>query len=298
MENQDVILLLSKLNEKTIGKGELDVVYTEYQNWSRNGLLLEDEAHLKGKQTKLSLKDYLWLRVVDKLTSFGVEYKSIKAVKRKVFSPLEPDFLLTEITKKNSKFATEYPEEFKKTREVLTVDENLKKRVLEDLKFTFTSFELLLIAMIKTGKEVQILVDESGDNEIEMDGVELSGEELERIKKLKKSAHIVIPFSTITAKYLHSLSLNSDESFFSPLTKEEHQLVRTIRGKQFIKIHSIEIHYSNQDDELIDIEYLKKKSKVEGRLLKHLQKGIYKDISYKTDDDQIISFCNTRLHQV
>jgi uncharacterized DUF497 family protein len=293
MENLDVLNLLSKLNEKIIGKGELDVVYTEYQNWSRNGLLLDDVSHLKGKQTKLSIKEYMWLRVVDKLSKFGVDFNAIKAVKNKVFSVVEPDLLVNEITNEESGFAKEYPEEYKKTKEAIESDENLRNNVLKDLKLTFTSFELLLIAMIKTGNEVRILVSEMGDNEIEMEGVELDGKDLENVNQLKKSAHIVLPFSELTTKYLNYISLRKDASKYLPLSKDEHQLVKMVRGKDFIKILSVEVNYCDQDDDFIDVECLKKKSKVESRLLGHIQKGLYQKIKYKTKDNVEVSFDGT-----
>lgn len=286
MENLDVFYLISKLNEKIIGKGELDVVYTEYQNWSRNGLLFDDESHLKGKQTKLSIKEYLWLRVVDKLSKFGLDFSAIKAVKNKVFSVVDPDLLLNEFTK-------EHPDKYKKTKEALEADEDLRNRVHKDLKLTFTSFELLLIAMIKTGNQVSILVSEKGDNEIEMEGVELDGMDLENVNQLKKSAHIVIPFSELIEKYLHFLSIGNEKSFFSPLTKNEYQLVKKVRGKDFKKILTIEVYYSNEYKDSIQVETLKKKARVENKLLEHIQKGLYHKIRCKTKDDYV-TFLNTR----
>ena len=93
MKKEDVLQLLPILNERSISKGELDVVYTEYQNWSRHGLLIDGLEHKKGQQSKLSMKEYLWLRIVDKLIRFGVNYNSIIEIKSKVFAPIVPEII-------------------------------------------------------------------------------------------------------------------------------------------------------------------------------------------------------------
>jgi len=38
--------------------------------------------------------------------------------------------------------------------------------------------------------------------------------------------------------------------------------------------------------------------KVESRLLDHLQKGTYQNITFKTQDDNIVSFVNTRKYKL
>ena len=298
MKKEDVLQLLPILNERSISKGELDVVYTEYQNWSRHGLLIDGLKHKKGQQSKLSMKEYLWLRIVDKLIRFGVNYNSIIEIKSKVFAPIEPELIFVAIEKEDSEFAIDYPEEYELVTQALNNESEYRENMKAEFQEVFSSFELILISIISSGLDVKILVSESGANEIIMENIELENDDIERVKSILCSAHIVIPFSELISKYLDLDNFDCCNPVFSPLTKEEHQLIKLIRGVRFKNLKSVEVSYKDGVADKLLVSELKKKVKVESRLLDHLQKGTYQNITFKTQDDNIVSFVNTRKYKL
>ena len=85
------IYLQHKLNERVFSKTEIDVVYSDFTNWERNGLLDVINNHQKGSHKKLSYVDYVWVSIVKQLRVFGFSYDEIKSVKKTLFSNMFED---------------------------------------------------------------------------------------------------------------------------------------------------------------------------------------------------------------
>ena len=85
------IYLQQKLNERVFSKTEIDVVYSDFTNWERNGLLDISDNTKKGSHKKLSYVDYVWVSIVKELRSFGFTYDEIKLVKKTLFSDMLKD---------------------------------------------------------------------------------------------------------------------------------------------------------------------------------------------------------------
>ena len=68
------IQLFEKLQQREIGKGELDVVQNDFNNWNRYELLIKDDAQDKNSHVKFSYLEYLWVRIVDSLHKYGISY--------------------------------------------------------------------------------------------------------------------------------------------------------------------------------------------------------------------------------
>ena len=73
--------LYEKLNEKVYLKSQIDVVYTDYINWERSGILLTNSDKEKGTQNKISRKDYLWCKLIEQLRRFNVSINDISILK-------------------------------------------------------------------------------------------------------------------------------------------------------------------------------------------------------------------------
>ena len=85
------IYLQHKLNERVFSKTEIDVVYSDFTNWERNGLLDVINNHQNGSHKKLSYVDYVWVSIVKQLRGFGFSYDEIKSVKKTLFSNMFED---------------------------------------------------------------------------------------------------------------------------------------------------------------------------------------------------------------
>ena len=75
------IALLEQLTDRCIKLAEMDVSYLDYQNWMRHGLLIEEQVDEKNTQKKLTYYEYLWVRMINDMSLYGISYKVIKNIK-------------------------------------------------------------------------------------------------------------------------------------------------------------------------------------------------------------------------
>jgi len=78
--------LQNKFNERVFSKTKIDVVYSDFTNWERNGLIDISHKVKKGGHKKLSYVDYVWVSIIKQLRGFGFSYDEIKAVKAYLFT--------------------------------------------------------------------------------------------------------------------------------------------------------------------------------------------------------------------
>jgi len=88
------IALLEQLTDRCIKLAEMDVSYLDYQNWMRHGLLIEEQVDEKNTQKKLTYYEYLWVRMINDMSLYGISYKVIKNIKKEfVDTRLSQEFL-------------------------------------------------------------------------------------------------------------------------------------------------------------------------------------------------------------
>ena len=80
--------LAKKLREKVFLKTQMDVVYTHFSNWEREGLLYRCDEN-KGKWKSLSYVEYTWVKIVESLRQFGFSYDYIKKMKHLLFDEID-----------------------------------------------------------------------------------------------------------------------------------------------------------------------------------------------------------------
>jgi hypothetical protein len=101
-----------------------------------------------------------------------------------------------------------------------------------------------------------------------------------------------VSLSDIISNFLVDGKNSYEERTISVLTKNEHKLLKHIRGA-YNDIKSVKIRFKNSQMEMIEVTTLKK-VKLESRLLEHIKKGDYQTISLDTVDGKIVNFENTQ----
>ena len=279
--------LFVQLSERVFLKTEIDVVYTDFVNWERNNLLFIDSDVEKGKWKKLNYFEYVWVKLVEQLRSYGFTYKAILTLKEEMFQNMnDKDFF--DSMKKNSAYF------IKNSGDQLT-DEHFDNKPLEGAYFPV--FYAVLLNAIVNGDKMSILVSQDDPSDLHVHSSTLLkdyahfGAE-DDVSDILSKTHVSISLSDIIAKFLVEGEGAFKQRRTTILSEEEHNLLKVIRNKpQSLK--SIKIKYQNQKADLIEVSSLKK-VELESRLMDHIQKGAYLNIEIVTDQSGIIRFENTK----
>jgi hypothetical protein len=279
--------LFVQLSERVFLKTEIDVVYTDFVNWERNNLLFIDSDVEKGKWKKLNYFEYVWVKLVEQLRSYGFTYKAILTLKEEMFQNMnDKDFF--DSMKKNSAYF------IKNSGDQLT-DEHFDNKPLEGAYFPV--FYAVLLNAIVNGDKMSILVSQDDPSDLHVHSSTLLkdyahfGAE-DDVSDILSKTHVSISLSDIIAKFLVEGEGAFQQRRTTILSEEEHNLLKVIRNKpQSLK--SIKIKYQNQKADLIEVSSLKK-VELESRLMDHIQKGAYLNIEIVTDQSGIIRFENTK----
>ena len=79
---------LEVIRERVFSKTQVDVVYSDFTNSERYGLIDIKHNVGKGGHKKLSYVDYVWLSIIKELRSFGFTYDQIKKCQKELFRNL------------------------------------------------------------------------------------------------------------------------------------------------------------------------------------------------------------------
>ena len=296
------IQLFEKLQQREIGKGELDVVQTDFNNWNRYDLLIKDVSKDKNSHVKFSYLEYLWVRIVDSLHKYGISYVVIKDIK-KIFidTTLENEFKEIITTDEVIAQVKEQSEEAAQGLEMMRDSVEFEESMLEHLKSISTYFQLLLSYVVVSKMEVKLLVNQSGEFDVLIDAIDEDGSPTtihsDKEKQIECSPHLCIPLSHLATKYLQIDALECCTEPAKPITKDEHTLLKIIRGKNYGKLETITICYAEGVPEMIKVKNCGK-NYAESRYIEHLQKGQYGKISYNYVDGNIVSFTNERNYKL
>ena len=276
-----------QMSERVFLKTQIDVVYTDFVNWERNNLLFIDSDVEKGKWKKLNYFEYVWVKLVEQLRSYGFTYKAILTLKEEMFQNMnDKDFF--DSMKKNSAYFIENSGD-------QLPEEHFDNKPLEGAYFPV--FYGVLLNAIVNGDKMSILVSQENPSELHVHSSTLLkdyahfGAE-DDVSDILSKTHVSISLSDIIAKFLVEGEGAFQQRRTTILSEEEHNLLKVIRNKPE-SLKSIKIKYQNQKADLIEVSCLKK-VELESRLMDHIQKGAYLNIEIVTDQSGIIRFENTK----
>ena len=276
-----------QMSERVFLKTQIDVVYTDFVNWERNNLLFIDSDVEKGKWKKLNYFEYVWVKLVEQLRSYGFTYKAILTLKEEMFQNMnDKDFF--DSMKKNSAY-------FIENSGYQLTEEHFDNKPLEGAYFPV--FYAVLLNAIVNGDKMSILVSQDDPSDLHVHSSTLLkdyahfGAE-DDVSDILSKTHVSISLSDIIAKFLVEGEGAFQQRRTTILSEEEHNLLKVIRNKPE-SLKSIKIKYQNQKADLIEVSSLKK-VELESRLMDHIQKGAYLNIEIVTDKSGIIRFENTK----
>lgn len=275
---------LEVIRERVFSKTQVDVVYSDFTNWERYGLIDIKHNVGKGGHKKLSYVDYVWLSIIKELRSFGFTYDQIKECQKELFrNLLNRDDLSLIIENKDYINA--------KSKGKLEGLEDFNKDAIDKVSGELFFIEAMILNVLQFGESTIFQFFKSDPVRVSVMSVniirdfnEMGASEL--ISQLAQSSHVNISLSNIISKFL----VDGEESFESNvsnlISEKEHEILKAIRHN-FHELKSITVRFDGKAEPcLMEIKSMKK-VKVESRLLELINKGEYADIEIKTVDGRI-----------
>jgi hypothetical protein len=265
-------------------------------------LLIKDDSLDKNSHVKFSYLEYLWIRVVDSLDKYGISYPIIRELKKQLIEETcEKEFDEIITTDEQIAKAREISEEAAIGLEYIKEHPEFADTMAKHLKSLSSNFQLLLNYVVVSKMEVKLLVNHSGQFDIIMTAEDKDGspttQNIDEEHQIECTPHICIPFSHLVTKYLKIDTLECCTQPPKPITKDEHTLLKIIRGKDYKLLESITVNYINGNPETLKIKQWKK-VKLESRLIEHIQNGDYGEITLKYGDGQSFYFSNERIYKL
>ena len=286
--------LLLKLREPTFLKTQLDIVYSDFDNWERHGLIESNATQEKSKWRKFSYTEYVWLKIIEELRKYGISFKIIKLFKKELTADYSPQQLYEASLTNIEKIRSIDP---KAAAELLSLKDN--PHLIEEHVEGRNQLDLLVCDSISTGINTSILFFINNIPSC----VALSGNLIDEARKseyinqylnLLSHNHLSINLNNIIKAFCDHSTKTSGEYVLAPelLTETEYKILKTIRNKPK-NVLEIAIKYKNQDADRIEVQSLKK-VELESRILELIKKGEYVTIELIGADGHMISYKNTK----
>ena len=264
-------------------KTKIDVLYFDVLNWEKYDLLDIDLglATVKSeyKKTAISFVQYVWIKMVEGLNSYGFSYDDIRAIRTKLgrklhFSPYN-----------NKKVAS---------NESLETSYNNSEAYRTD----FENYVLSTIAS-KNKYHFFFYKDAPEDFFVFNDGLlkdfNKAGMGDYFLEKFHKD-HFSFSLFKLFEPFIHGESHQFETRSISMLTDEEDKVLRMIR-RNYEDIKSITIRFNKSKPTHLEIKSTKKVA-AQSRIMDHVKKKDYSTIVIQTVDGNVVNFENTRKYKL
>ena len=281
--------LYIKLNEEVFLKSQIDIVYTDYINWERNGILLTSSDKEKGTQNLISRKDYLWCKLVEQLRRFNVSIKDIAKLKSEWI-----DTNLFDETKKLLNTKKSVREDVKNLLNLS--DEEIDQINDSNHQIHIDAFDVFIIESIINRKQLHLdFIYEDGEIVFlprSADAYkELSSDLLAQLSQEYNNHYVSISIT----KLIESISITkpnqSNEFINQILTKDEHKLLYEIR-RNTKSVKEIRLKFKKGEVNLLEIDNWKK-VQLETKVLDLYNSKDYKNLELKIENGEVRAVIET-----
>ena len=157
--------LMTTISKQNLSAKTIGVSYRTICHWDEKGIIRFSRTNADSNR-KYSFVDYIWIKVVEELRSFGVELPIIQKIVNEIYSPIpiKDIFGVLAENKANLSVLNSLKDDTEKTEFL----EFLKSGEYKDADFTslekqFNYLHILVAEIISTKKPVSIIVFKNGD---------------------------------------------------------------------------------------------------------------------------------------
>ena len=284
------IYLQNKFNERIFSKTEIDIIYFDFTNWERKGLIDISHKVKKGGHKKLSYVDYVWVSIVKQLRGFGFSYDEIKSVKSSLFTNVFKDKeAVKELLSHKEYISKKSGINFDDLDQLDGVDLDQEDWSVSFLEFLMMNIMLFaqktVLQCFKDQPEVVIPLSEN----IIMDYEHVNATDL--FARYINKSHVCISLTDIMKYFIKEGEESFETGFPHVLSQEEHDVLKAIRHN-YQDLKSVNIKFKDNKPQLLEIKMMKK-VKVESRILELIKSGEYATIEIKTVDGKLSHYEKT-----
>ena len=264
-------------------KTKIDVLYFDVLNWEKYDLLDIDLglATVKSeyKKTAISFVQYVWIKMVEGLNSYGFSYDDIRAIRTKLgrklhFSPYY-----------NKKVAS---------NEALETSHNNSEAYVTDFEkyvlFTISRKKKYHFFFYKDAPEDFFVFDDGLLKDFNKAGM---GDYI--LEKFHKD-HFSVSLFKLFEPFIHGESHQFETRSISMLSDDEDKVLRMIR-RNYEDLKSITIRFNKSKPTHLEIKSTKKVA-AQSRIMDHIKKKDYSTIVIQTVDGNVVNFENTRKYKL
>ena len=282
-ETADPDSLINYIYTPLFLKTKIDVLYFDVLNWEKHDLLDIDLglATVKSeyKKTAISFVQYVWIKMVEGLNSYGFSYDDIRAIRTKLGRKLH--------------FSTYYNKKVASNKALETSYNNSEAYV--------TDFEKYVLFTISRKKKYHFFFYKDSP----IDFFEFDDDLLKDFNKadigdcfLEKfhKDHFSFSLFKLFEPFLQDESHQFDTRSISMLSDEEDKMLRMIR-RNYEDLKSITIRFNKSKPTHLEIKSTKKVA-AQSRIMDHIKKKDYSTIVIQTVDGNVVNFENTRKYKL
>ena len=264
-------------------KTKIDVLYFDVLNWEKYDLLDIDLglATVKSeyKKTAISFVQYVWIKMVEGLNSYGFSYDDIRAIRTKLGRKLH--------------FSPYYNKKVASNETLETSYDNSEAYV--------TDFERYVLSTITFKNKHHFFFYKDSptdffqfDNGLleDFNAADIGDYFLEKFHK----DHFSFSLFKLFEPFLQVESNQFDTRSISMLSDEEDKVLRMIR-RNYEEIKSITIRFDKSKPTHLEIKSTKKVA-AQSRIMDHIKKKDYSTIVIQTVDGNVVNFENTRKYKL
>ena len=282
-ETADPDSLINYIYTPLFLKTKIDVLYFDILNWEKYDLLDIDLglATVKSeyKKTAISFIQYVWIKMVEGLNSYGFSYDDIRAIRTKLGRKLHFLPYYNKKVASNEALETSY-----NNSEAYVTD--FEKYVL----FTISRKKKYHFFFYKDAPEDFFVFDDGllkDFNKASMGDCFL--------EKFYKD-HFSVSLFKLFEPFIHGESHQFETRSISMLSDEEDKVLRMIR-RNYEDLKSITIRFNKSKPTHLEIKSTKKVA-AQSRIMDHIKKKDYSTIVIQTVDGNVVNFENTRKYKL
>lgn len=284
--NSDILNqeLLTQLRTPTFLKTQLDVVYSDINNWDNEGLLYYAQENKKGSQKRLSYIEYTWVKIIEELKKYNFSDNDIKSYRDELLLPIDKN-LFEEILN-NQLLHLDLSE-----REKLDFIKTDKSEVIAEL--CILEIEHLIINSVVKKLDANILFFKSPSMAIcvaknAFDAMD--NKVMDELRRLMRETHLNLSLMPIIEKFIKGNCVDTSKQMI--LSNEEYRMITEVR-KRIKDIKTLTVRYRDSGViDRVDIHSMKS-VKAESNLMGILKSSDYSSIEMITEKGKIVCVNHT-----
>jgi len=244
--------LMDTISKERLSSKTLGVSYRTICHWDEKGIIRFSRQNSEANR-KYSFVDYVWVKVVEELRSFGVELRIIQKIVNEIYSPIPIKDIFGMIAENQStveSLTTDNPSEKEEFLEFLKSGE-YKEADFSGLEKQFNYLHLLVAEIITTKKPVSIIVFKNGDwFPYIKENEHLYSEDL--LYKKEYESQVSVSLTNLVFNFMLEENMNEFSREVNLLTLQEINILNIVAKGDFKKITVLYKSKKNPPTEILN----------------------------------------------